>query len=427
MVSCFYLYPLLDVAPFIPYEFGTMTMSLSSPLTERIPFNKPSVLGEELGHLTQLLQAADKLSGNGYYTQQCQIRIAEMLSGQNSHLQTQDTQPPRVLLTHSCTAALEMSALLLNLQAGDEVILPSYTFCSTANAFALRGVKLVFVDIRPDTLNLDETQLEAAITPRTKAICVVHYAGQVCEMTPIMNLAQQHGLWVIEDAAQAYGATHHGAMAGTLGHLACFSFHETKNLHAGEGGALVVNDPSLVERAEIIWEKGTNRSQFFRGQVDKYTWLDVGSSYLPSELVAAFLLPQLEHYQAINTRRQEVGQTYLEQLKAWADAQRIKIPTVLPHNQDNGHMFHLRFPTLETRTAFIAWMAQHDIYCPFHYVPLHTAPAGMMYGRAVGDLPVTCQVADTLVRLPLFYDLTPEAQGRIIQTCLAFEVDSPQR
>ncbi|MFM7468208.1 MAG: dTDP-4-amino-4,6-dideoxygalactose transaminase [Vampirovibrionales bacterium] len=396
--------------------------TLPNTSVARVPFNKPCVLGEELTQLTHLLAQATKLSGNGAYTQKCQSLIEAML---HEGTPLQDTLPvtaaTKVLLTHSCTAALEMSALLLDLKAGDEVILPSYTFCSTANAFALRGVKLVFVDIRPDTLNLDETLLAEAITPQTKAICVVHYAGQVCEMAPIMALANAHKLWVIEDAAQAYGSRHHGAMAGTLGHLACFSFHETKNIHAGEGGCLVVNDPRLIERAEIIWEKGTNRSQFFRGQVDKYTWLDIGSSYLPSELVAAFLMPQLQHYHMINTQRIQLASRYHEALHPWASQYDIQCPQTLSHNENNGHMFHLRFPSLAMRTAFIQHMEAHHIYCPFHYVPLHSAPAGEKYGMAVGSLPVTTQVADTLVRLPLFYDLTPEAQTKIIDVCLAYQ------
>ncbi|MET0232078.1 MAG: dTDP-4-amino-4,6-dideoxygalactose transaminase, partial [Rhodanobacteraceae bacterium] len=285
---------------------------------------------------------------------------------------------------------------------GDEVIMPSFTFVSTANAFVLRGAVPVFVDIRPDTLNLDETLIEAAITPKTRAICVVHYAGVGCEMDAIGAIAARHGLAIVEDAAQGILSTYRGKPLGAIGALGALSFHETKNVISGEGGALLVNDARFVERAEIIREKGTNRSQFFRGQVDKYTWVDVGSSYLPSEILAAFLAAQLEEAQSITARRLAIWQTYHDAFAALESAGRLRRPIVPTHCRHNAHMYYLLLPDLDVRTRFIATLRDHQIHCVFHYVPLHSAPAGMQFGRTSGDLAVTTRVSDSLVRLPLW-------------------------
>jgi dTDP-4-amino-4,6-dideoxygalactose transaminase len=316
---------------------------------------------------------------------------------------------------------LEMAAILCDVQAGDEVIMPSYTFVSTANAFVLRGAVPVFVDIRPDTLNLDETQVEAAITPKTRVIVPVHYAGAPCEMNALMAVAGQHGLRVVEDAAQAMLSRYRGRSAGTIGHLGCFSFHETKNLISGEGGALLINDPDLAERAEIIREKGTNRSQFFRGAVDKYTWVDIGSSFLPSELIGAFLWAQLEHAQAITARRRAICIRYAEGLRHLADAGLVSLPQPDPEDlQSNGHMFYLLARDLDQRTALLAHLKAAGIYAVFHYVPLHDAPAGRRFGRSHGDLPVTRDVADRLLRLPLYYSLHDSEVDQVIDAVNTF-------
>jgi len=328
----------------------------------KIPFNKPYMTGRELWLISQA-HAAGHLSGDGRFTRQCHEWIQANIGCR------------KALLTHSCTAALEMSALLLDMQAGDEVIMPSFTFVSTANAFVLRGAVPVFVDIRPDTLNIDETLIEAAITPRTRAICVVHYAGVGCEMDAILAIAQRHGLAVIEDAAQGIFSTYRGKPLGSFGQLGSLSFHETKNVISGEGGALLVNDPSLVERAEIIREKGTNRSQFFRGQVDKYTWVDVGSSYLPGEIIAAFLAAQFEEADDIMRRRLALWDRYhawAEPLEQQGSLRRPIIPADCVHN---AHMYYLLLPSLEARTRFIEMLKQRDIGAVFHYIPLHSSPA----------------------------------------------------
>jgi len=358
----------------------------------KIPFNKPYMTGRELWLISQA-HAAGHLSGDGRFTRQC-----------HEWLQAR-TGCRKALLTHSCTAALEMCALLLDLQPGDEVIMPSFTFVSTANAFVLRGAVPVFVDIRPDTLNIDEALIEAAITPRTKAICVVHYAGVSCEMDAIMAIAQRHGLAVIEDAAQGIFSTYRGKPLGTFGALGALSFHETKNVISGEGGALLVNDEALEERAEIIREKGTNRSQFFRGQVDKYTWVDVGSSYLPGEIIAAFLAAQLEEADDIMRRRMALWDRY----HAWAaplEAQgMLRRPVVPAHCTHNAHMYYLLLPSLEARTRFIDSLKLQDIGAVFHYVPLHSSPAGQRYARVAGSMGVTDDISDRLVRLPLWVGL----------------------
>jgi len=374
----------------------------------KLPFNKPFTIGRELDYIADAV-ARGQLSGDGHYTRRCHQWLEQRLGA------------ARALLTHSCTAALEMAAILCDVQAGDEVIMPSYTFVSTANAFVLRGAVPVFVDIRHDTLNLDETQVEAAITPKTRAIVPVHYAGVPCEMDTLMAIAGQQGLRVVEDAAQAMLSGYRGRPAGSIGHLGCFSFHETKNVISGEGGALLINDPALAERAEIIREKGTNRSQFFRGAVDKYTWVDIGSSFLPSELIGAFLWAQLEHADAITARRQALCERYAEGLRGLAEAGLIELPRPVPPGvQSNGHMFYLLTRDLAQRTALLAHLKAAGVYAVFHYVPLHDAPAGQRFGRAHGNLPVTREIADRLLRLPLFYGLDDTRVDQVIEAVTGF-------
>ena len=361
-------------------------------MTFVIPFNKPFMTGKELWYIAQA-HAAGHLAGDGAFTKKC-----------NAWLE-QRTGARRAMLTHSCTAALEMAAILAGIEAGDEVIMPSYTFSSTANAFVLRGAVPVFVDIRADTLNMDEAQIEAAITPRTRAIVPVHYAGVGCEMDAIMDIARHHDLLVIEDAAQGVMATYRERPLGSIGDMAAFSFHETKNIISGEGGALLVNDPRFIERAEIIREKGTNRSQFYRGQVDKYTWVDVGSSYLPGEILAAFLWAQMEEADTITDRRLRMWQTYYDafaQLEQRGLARRPVVPT---HCRHNAHMFYLLMPHMDARTALIERLKQKGILAVFHYVPLGDSPAGRKFGRQVGSMEVTRSISDRLVRLPLWLGL----------------------
>ena len=371
----------------------------------RIPFNRPYMTGRELAYIAQA-HANGHLSGDGPFTKRC-----------NAWLE-QTTGAMRALLTHSCTAALEMAALLLDLEPGDEVIMPSFTFVSTANAFVLRGAVPVFVDIRADTLNIDENLIEAAITPRTRAICVVHYAGVGCEMDAIEAIAVRHGLTIVEDAAQGILATYRGRPLGAIGALGALSFHETKNLISGEGGALLVNDARFAERAEIIREKGTNRSQFFRGQVDKYTWVDVGSSYLPSEILAAFLAAQIEEADTINARRLALWNRYHEAFAPLEAAGRLRRPIVPAHCTHNAHMYYLLLDNLDARTQFNASLKANDIHPVFHYVPLHSAPAGRKYGRASGDLAITDRTGERLVRLPLW--LPDLDQARVIGTVETF-------
>jgi len=360
-----------------------------------IPFNHPHVAGRELEYVTQVV-ASRHLSGDGAFTKRCHADLAQL------------TGAHRAFLTHSCTAALEMAALLLDLVPGDEVIMPSYTFVSTANAFVLRGAVPVFIDIREDTLNLDERLVEAAITAKTKAICVVHYAGVACEMDSVLDIAARHGLSVIEDAAQGIHSTYRGRPLGAIGDFGCLSFHETKNIISGEGGALLVRSPEYAERAEVLREKGTNRSKFFRGQVDKYTWVDVGSSYLPSELTAAFLCAQLDQGDEITRMRLAVWDRY----HAWAEHHELqgalRRPIVPPHCGHNAHMYYLLLPDLRYRTEFMARMKEAGVSTVFHYIPLHSAPAGQRYGRTSGELPVTDSISDRLVRLPLWIGLEPQ-------------------
>jgi len=360
----------------------------------RIPFNKPYMTGHELHYIEQAYSMRH-LSGDGDFTKKCNAWLEDRIG---CH---------RALLTHSCTAALEMAALLIDVQPGDEIIMPSYTFVSTANAFVLRGGVPVFVDIRPDTLNIDESLIEAAITPRTKAIVPVHYAGVGCEMDAIMAIADKYGLFVIEDAAQGIMSSYKGRPLGSIGHLAALSFHETKNIVSGEGGALLINAPQFAERAEIIREKGTNRSQYFRGQVDKYTWVDVGSSYLPSEIIAAFLWAQMEEADDITARRMAIWSTYHEELIELERAGCLQRPRICEGASHNAHMYYVLLPDLEWRSRVIQQLKLANISAVFHYVPLHESPFGKTHGRAVGEMNVTNMAADRLLRLPLWIGLAP--------------------
>ncbi|MGH2475303.1 MAG: dTDP-4-amino-4,6-dideoxygalactose transaminase [Candidatus Limnocylindrales bacterium] len=369
-----------------------------------IPFNRPYLTGKELGYITQA-HANGHLAGNGQFSRDCCAWLEGRLG---SH---------KALLTHSCTAALEMAAILSAVGPGDEVIMPSFTFVSTANAFVLRGATPVFVDVRPDTLNLDETKIEAAITPRTRAIVPVHYAGVGCDMEAIMAIAARHDLLVIEDAAQGLLADYRGRPLGGIGQLAALSFHETKNIISGEGGALLINDPRFAERAEIIWEKGTNRSQFFRGQVDKYTWVDVGSSYLPGELVAAFLWAQLEDADAITARRLGIWERYHTAFADLEAAGVVRRPIVPADCGHNGHLYYLLLADLATRTRLIDRLKAAGIQAVFHYVPLHASPFGRSVGRSVGDMAVTDAASERLVRLPFWLgveDHLDEVIGEVI-------------
>ncbi len=374
----------------------------------QIPFNKPPIVGTELAYMQQAM-ASGKLSGDGFYSRRCEQWLENQCG------------TAKALLTPSCTAALEMAAMLVNIQAGDEVIMPSYTFVSTANAFVLRGAKIVFVDIRSDTMNIDETKIEAAVTAKTKAIVPVHYAGIACEMDTIMAIAEKYRLYVIEDAAQAVMSFYKGKALGTIGHFGCYSFHETKNYSAGgEGGALLINDDRFIARAEVIREKGTNRSQFFRGETDKYTWRDLGSSFLMSELQAAYLYAQLEAAQQIKQTRLAIWQRYFEVLRPFAEQGRVSLPTCPPECEQNGHLFYLKWQDMSERNAFIDWLKLHGILAVFHYVPLHSSPAGRQYGRLVGEDRFTTSESERLVRLPLFYNLQPQELDRIIHVILEF-------
>jgi dTDP-4-amino-4,6-dideoxygalactose transaminase len=357
-----------------------------------IPFNRPFMTGGELANIAEA-HASGHLSGDGAFTRRCHAWLER------------ETGCQRALLTHSCTAALEMSALLADIGPGDEVILPSYTFVSTANAFVLRGATPVFVDVRADTLNIDERLVEAAVTPRTRAICVVHYAGVGCEMDAIMDIAARHGLVVVEDAAQAIMSRYRGRPLGSIGSLGALSFHETKNVICGEGGALLVNDPALVARAEVIREKGTNRSRFFRGEVDRYTWCDLGSSFLPGEIIAAFLAAQLEHARSLTDRRLALWDRYHAWALAHEQAGRVRRPVVPGHCEHNAHMYYLLAPDLAARTRILDALRADGVLSVFHYVPLHSSPAGQQHGRAHGTLDVTDDVAARLFRLPLWIGL----------------------
>jgi dTDP-4-amino-4,6-dideoxygalactose transaminase len=367
----------------------------------KIPFNKPHMTGKEIAYIAEA-HANSMLAGDGPFTKRCHQWLE------------QKTGTHKALLTHSCTAALEMAALLLDIQPGDEVIMPSYTFVSTANAFVLRGGVPVFVDIRPDTLNIDERLIEAALTHKTRAIVPVHYAGVACEMDTIMDIAHRHGLAVVEDAAQGVMSTYKGRALGSIGDLGCFSFHETKNVISGEGGALLVNNPKYAERAEIIREKGTNRSRFFRGEVDKYTWQDYGSSYLPGELIAAFLFAQLEQSDQITQIRLSNWGYYHQALTSLEEANVLKRPVVPDDAKHNAHMYYILLAPEISRQEVLEKFKVQDISAVFHYVPLHTSPAGMNYGRFVGNMHHTNELSERLIRLPLWVGMSQLQQDRII-------------
>ncbi len=383
-------------------------------MKRHIPFNKPCLAGNELSYIQQAIQAGH-ISGDGEFTRRCH-RLLE-----------QELAVAKVLLTTSCTHALEMAALLLNLKPGDEVIVPSFTFVSTVNAFVLRGAKPVFADIRPDTLNIDEKQIESLISPLTRAIVPVHYAGVGCEMDEIMDIANRHNLQVVEDNAHALFARYKGRYLGTFGALAAQSFHETKNFSCGEGGALLINDSEYAERAEIIREKGTNRSRFFRGQVDKYTWVDVGSSYLPSDILAAFLLAQLESRDQIQAKRQAIWQRYRSGLQQWAEDNDVKLPQVPAHCEQSFHMFYMLLPSLDDRQALIAHLKERGITAVFHYLPLHLSTVGRTFGFRNGECPVTENVSDRLLRLPFYNDLTESEQGEVVEAITSFRTQPASR
>ncbi|SUB08938.1 dTDP-4-amino-4,6-dideoxygalactose transaminase [Pantoea agglomerans] len=373
-----------------------------------IPFNAPPIVGTEIEYMQSAMNSG-KLCGDGGFTRRCQQWMEQRFGSK------------KVLLTPSCTASLEMAALLIDLQPGDEVIMPSYTFVSTANAFVLRGARIVFVDVRPDTMNIDETLIEAAITEKTRAIVPVHYAGVACEMDTIMALAAKHKLFVIEDAAQGVMSRYKSRALGTIGHIGCFSFHETKNYTAGgEGGATLINDASLVERAEIVREKGTNRSQFFRGQVDKYTWRDMGSSYLMADLQAAYLWAQLEAAEGINQQRLRIWQRYYDALQPLAAQGRISLPVIPASCEHNAHMFYIKLRDQDDRQALINWMKEAEILTVFHYIPLHSSPAGERFSQFVGDDRFTTRESERLLRLPLFYNLSDNNQSTVISSLLSF-------
>ena len=373
-----------------------------------IPFNKPPFVGTELDYVKEAVCANRKLSGDGPCTAKCTEWLQNRFNAQ------------KALLTTSGTTALEMAAILCNLKPGDEVILPSFTFSTTATAFVLAGAKLVFVDIRPDTMNIDETKIEDAITERTRVIAPVHYAGMACDMDTIIDIADRYGLMVVEDAAQGVMSTYKGRALGTIGDFGCYSFHETKNYSMGEGGAIIINNPAYNDRAEIIREKGTNRSRFFRGQVDKYTWVDYGSSYLPSDMGAAYLWGQLEQADKINDDRLATWQYYYDQLKPLADAGKIQLPIIPDDCTHNGHMFYVVCDSVVQRTALIDHLKQQGVSSVFHYVPLHSSPAGEKFGRFHGEDENTTRISDCLTRLPLYYDINDQERQQVVDAVKSF-------
>jgi dTDP-4-amino-4,6-dideoxygalactose transaminase len=372
-----------------------------------IDFNVPPFTGKEFDYMKEAV-AAHKICGDGAFTKRCQEWMNDRF------------QVPASYLTTSGTSALEMAALLCDIHPGDEVILPSYTFCSTANAFVQRGAVLVFTDIRPDTLNIDENKIEQAITDRTKAICVVHYAGVACEMDAIMDIARRHGLFVVEDAAQAVGSYYKGKALGTIGDFGCFSFHETKNYSMGEGGAILLPDLQYRDQAEIYREKGTDRSRFFRGQVDKYTWRDYGSSYLPSDLNAAYLWAQLEAFDKIMEDRLATWNAYYEAFAPLRDEGKLELPVIPENCVHNAHMFYVKLRDIEERTAFLQHMKASGVLSVFHYIPLHSAPAGVKFGRFDGEDEYTTKESERIARLPLYYGLTEEDRSTVIEAVTAF-------
>lgn len=368
-----------------------------------IPFNKPFIAGKELYYIAQAVTMGN-IAADGYFTKAC------------SHFLEERFGIKKVLMVPSGTAALELAAMLCDLRPGDEVIMPSYTFVSTASAFVRVGARPVFVDIRPDTLNIDERKIESAITERTRVIVPVHYAGVSCEMDTIMEIARRYNLLVVEDAAQGVNAFYKGRALGSVGHLGCYSFHETKNYICGEGGALCINDERFIERAEILRDKGTNRQKFFRGEVDKYTWVDLGSSYVMAELLAAFLWGQLECLEQITNRRREIYEFYEERLRPLEDAGHLRLPRIPPECQSNYHLFYILARDAQDRDELLSYLKQNGIHAVFHYVPLHTSPMGYKFGYRQGDLPITEDLAARLVRLPMFYELTKAEQGRVIES-----------
>jgi dTDP-4-amino-4,6-dideoxygalactose transaminase len=377
-------------------------------LMNHIPFNKPFFVGKELYYIAQAVMVESRISGDGRFTKSCQKWLEDRLGVR------------KALLTHSCTAALEMAAILCDIGPGDEVILPSFTFVSTANAFVLRGAIPVFVDIRSDNLNIDENLVALAVTSRTKAIVPVHYAGVACAMDEIMDIADGHNLMVVEDAAQALLSTYNGNPLGSIGHFGCISFHETKNIISGEGGALLINDPRFIERAEIIREKGTNRARYFRGEIDKYSWVDVGSSFLPSELISAFLYAQLEQAESINSARCAIYQRYHEQLEPLVQRGFIRVPPVERQCSGNGHLFYIITGSLKERARLIQYLKDHQVATVFHYVPLHSSAAGRKYGRVHGTMSVTEDLSDRLLRLPLYYEMTADEVDRVAELLTKF-------
>ncbi len=374
----------------------------------RIPFNRPTYLGHESKYIADSL-ALSHISGDGAYSQKCHAFLEQSLG------------VARALLTTSCTHALEMAAFLLDVKPGDEIIVPSFTFVSSINAFVLRGAVPVFADIRPDTLNIDERQLSSLITARTRAIVLVHYAGVACEMDEIMAVAREHGIALVEDNAHALFSRYKGRYLGTFGELATQSFHETKNFTCGEGGALLINDPELIDRAEIIREKGTNRSRFFRGQIDKYTWVDVGSSYLPSDILAAHLWAQFERVDEVQARRKDIWDYYQRHLVDWATVHGVELPTIPGYVDQSYHMYYLILPSLEVRTALIQHLKRRSILSVFHYLPLHLSDMGKQFNGKAGDCPVTEDIADRLLRLPFFHTLTRAEQDEVLAGLLSFE------
>lgn len=373
-----------------------------------IPFNKPFIVGKELSYISQAVIENSHTSGDGPFTKKCEAWLEERLGCR------------KVLLTHSCTAALEMSAMLVDIKPGDEIIMPSYTFVSTANSFVLRGGVPVFIDIRPDTLNMNEKLIEKAITPRTKVILPVHYAGVPCEMDVIMDIAGRNKLLVIEDTAQGILSTYRGRKLGSIGHLGACSFHETKNIISGEGGALLVNDEKFIERAEIIREKGTNRNKYFRGQVDKYTWVDIGSSYLPSDIIAAFLYAQMEKAEQIMAKRNRIYNLYMRALKPLAEKRLVQIPCIMDDCSVNGHIFYIVTRSLRERKELTAFLQKRGISAIFHYVPLHSSSAGKKYGRINGTLKVTNRISHCLLRLPLYYGMSEKDVHTVTESIKIF-------
>jgi dTDP-4-amino-4,6-dideoxygalactose transaminase len=373
-----------------------------------IKFNRPCVVGNELGYIAQAIKAED-LAGDGHFSKKCQTWF-------NSYIPNSTC-----LLTPSCTHALEMAAILLNIKPGDEVIMPSYTFVSTANAFVLRGAKIIFVDIRPDTMNIDENLIESSITDQTRAIVVVHYAGVACEMERIVNIAAKYGIYIVEDAAQGFMASYHGQPLGSIGDIGVFSFHATKNYTSGgEGGLLIVNNPDLAARAEIIREKGTNRSQFFRGSVDKYTWIDIGSSYLPSELQAAYLWGQIEMVDHINQNRLETWNKYFLAFRSLEVEGKLELANIPGNLEHNAHMFYIKLKDLDERARFIDLLSSFGITSAFHYIPLHSSPAGELYGELRGKDVFTTRESERLVRLPMYYGMSVDEQEKVVSSVKEF-------